>query len=270
MWSRCGRPVHIVDRNPLQLERASAQIQKLRQTWPLGSLPGDRTNTAWGAFAVSSPDGLADSLGQSWLAIECVPEVRPLKRSILQELDVLAPADVIVASNSSSFTISELLQGFQLQSPDRFASIHSYWPPETTPVEIMGAESTRPEILQTLMTQAAAHGFQPFLVRRSSTGYIYNRIWAAIKRETLQVLDEGVATAAEIDGLFKAVLQTPKGPCAQMDTVGLDVVLNIEEHYAEERPELPKAPRTYLEKMIAGGKLGVKSGEGFFKYEETK
>ncbi|CAK7213497.1 hypothetical protein SBRCBS47491_001820 [Sporothrix bragantina] len=267
MWSRCGRPVHLVDKNLVQLERASAEITKLRQTWPLASLPGDRSNTEWAKLTVTSPDGLGDALRQSWLAIECVPEMRPLKQSILQELDKLAPADVIVASNSSSFTISELLQGLELQFPDRFASIHSYWPPETTPVEIMGAETTRPEILQTLMTESAAHGFQPFLVRRSSTGYIYNRIWAAIKRETLQVLDEGVATPAEIDGLFKAVLQTPKGPCAQMDTVGLDVVLNIEEHYAEERPELPQGPRTYLEKMIAEGKLGVKSGEGFFKYD---
>lgn len=135
-------------------------------------------------------------------------------------------------------------------------------------VEIMGAESTRPEIIDRLMQESAAHGFQPFHVRRSSTGYIYNRIWAAIKRETLLALDEQVATPAEIDALFKAVLKTPKGPCEQMDTVGLDVVLAIEEHYAEERPELPTAPRDLLKNMITEGKLGVKSGEGFFPHEK--
>ncbi|CAK7236112.1 hypothetical protein SEUCBS140593_009508 [Sporothrix eucalyptigena] len=267
MWSRCGRPVHLVDKNPAQLERASREIQKLRQAWPLASLPGDRSNTEWGIATMTSLDDLEGAMKKSWLAIECVPETRTLKRTVLQELDTLAPADVIVASNSSSFTISELLQGLKLKAPDRFASIHSYWPPETTPVEIMGAESTRPEIIEQLMIESKVHGFQPFHVRQTSTGYIYNRIWAAIKRETLQVLDEGVATPEEIDSLFKAVLQTPKGPCAQMDTVGLDVVLAIEEHYAEERKDLPEAPRTYLQKMIADGKLGVKSGEGFFKYE---
>ncbi|OAA59735.1 3-hydroxyacyl-CoA dehydrogenase [Niveomyces insectorum RCEF 264] len=111
------------------------------------------------------------------------------------------------------------------------------------------------------MKEAAAHGFQPFHVRRSSTG-----IWAAIKRETLLALHDGVATPEEIDSIFKAVLKTPKGPCEQMDTVGLDVVLDIEEHYAEERPDLPEEPRNLLRKMTAEGRLGVKSGCGFFKY----
>lgn len=132
----------------------------------------------------------------------------------------------------------------------------------------MGAETTRPEIITRLMKESAAHGFQPFHVRQTSTGYIYNRIWAAIKRETLLALDEKVATPEEIDALFKAVLKTPKGPCEQMDTVGLDVVLAIEEHYAEERPELPTGPRDFLKGMIADGKLGVKSGTGFFEYEK--
>ncbi len=75
-----------------------------------------------------------------------------------------------------------------------------------------------------------------------------------------------MATPEEIDAIFKAVLKTPKGPCEQMDTVGLDVVLDIEQHYAEERTGLPEEPRQLLKRMIADGKLGVKSGQGFFKY----
>lgn len=136
-------------------------------------------------------------------------------------------------------------------------------------VEILGAQKTPPTVLQMLMTEAARHGFQPFLVRRPSTGYIYNRIWAAIKRETLQVLDEGVATPVEIDALFRAVLQTPDGPCVLMDKVGLDVVLAIEEHYAAERPGLDEAPRRLLQTMLREGKLGVKAGEGFFPYSDA-
>lgn len=83
-------------------------------------------------------------------------------------------------------------------------------------------------------------------------------------------LEEGVATPEEIDGIFKSVLKTPKGPCEQMDVVGLDTVLNIENHYAEARPGLPEEPRKYLEKMIAEGKLGVKNGSGFFDYGDAK
>ena len=96
------------------------------------------------------------------------------------------------------------------------------------------------------------------------------RIWAAIKRETLLTLAEGVATPQEIDGIFKEVLKTAKGPCEQMDVVGLDVVLDIEQHYADLRPGVPEEPREFLRKMIEKGKLGVKSGSGFYDYEKSK
>lgn len=81
---------------------------------------------------------------------------------------------------------------------------------------------------------------------------------------------EGVASPEEIDAIFKDVLKTPKGPCEQMDVVGLDVVLDIEEHYAESRQRLPLEPREYLRKMIDQGLLGVKSGRGFYDYTESK
>lgn len=125
-WSRCGRPVHLVDKNPEQLDRAANEIQRLRKAWPLASLPGDRGgNTNWGTATFTPPEKLEAAVQQSWLAIECVPESRPLKKAVIQQLDGLAPPDVIVASNSSSYTITEILEGLSPQAPDRFASIHS-------------------------------------------------------------------------------------------------------------------------------------------------
>jgi 3-hydroxyacyl-CoA dehydrogenase len=97
-----------------------------------------------------------------------------------------------------------------------------------------------------------------------------SRIWAAIKREALLTLSEGVATPSEIDAIFKDVLKTPKGPCEQMDVVGLDVVLDIENHYAESRTGIPTEPRDYLREMIRDGKLGVKNGSGFYAYKQGK
>lgn len=75
-----------------------------------------------------------------------------------------------------------------------------------------------------------------------------------------------MCTPREIDAIFKDVLKTPKGPCEQMDVVGLDVVLDIENHYADSRAGIPAEPRAYLQNMIQNGRLGVKNGEGFYNY----
>lgn len=115
--------MHVIDKDAAQLERASVQIQKLRQVWPISSLPGD--GSTWGTTSFAQPDRLGSALRASWLAVECVPEKRSLKRTVLQELDDLAADDVIVASNSSSYAITDLLKDLPLRAPARFASIHS-------------------------------------------------------------------------------------------------------------------------------------------------
>ena len=89
-------------------------------------------------------------------------------------------------------------------------------------------------------------------------------VWAAIKREAIQVLAEGIATPDDVDALFREVLSTEASPFRLMDQVGLDVVLDIENHYAAERPGLPVEVRDLLKKYVAQGKLGVKTGSGFY------
>jgi 3-hydroxyacyl-CoA dehydrogenase len=136
-------------------------------------------------------------------------------------------------------------------------------------IEILASPQTEISIVPLLMEQCSLHGFKPFQVKQESNGYIYNRIWAAIKREALLVASEGVASPAEIDGIYKEVLKTPKGPFEQMDIVGLDVVFDIEKSYAEKRKGLPEEPRKLLSDMVSRGMLGVKSGEGFYKYKNA-
>lgn len=148
----------------------------------------------------------------------------------------------------------------------------------------MGHESTDPKHIDLMMSRCAAHGFDPFHVRSPSMGYLYNRyvpslhaqytittnlssrIWAAIKREALLAAAEGAGTPEEIDAIFKGVLKTPKGPFEQMDVVGLDVVHDIEQHYADARGDVPSEPREYLRRYLDKGHLGVKSGKGFYDY----
>ncbi|KAK5082342.1 hypothetical protein LTR05_007488 [Lithohypha guttulata] len=261
MWSSCGCDVHLIDSQEKQLKDSLGYIEQLRSLHepPAKSSGRIRTHTS---------DALKDALNDSWLVVECIPEKLPLKRDIIRQLDQVAPADTIIASNSSSYTIGEIIAGLDLTDSSRVLSTHSYWPPETSAIEIMGHKDTDPEHISTLMKQCADHGFKPFHVKRESTGYIYNRIWAAIKREALLTAAEEVATPEEIDKIFKEVLKTPKGPFEQMDVVGLDVVLDIEEHYAENRGNIPEKPREYLRKLIGEGKLGYKNGKGFYEYDK--
>ena len=108
------------------------------------------------------------------------------------------------------------------------------------------------------------YGLVPFRVRRESIGFVFNRIWAAIKREALMVLQEGVATPEDVDRIWQEVFGSPAGPFRMMDQVGLDVVRDIEEHYAQIRDGIPEGPRTLLGEYIARGHLGVKTGRGFY------
>ncbi|KAL2793715.1 6-phosphogluconate dehydrogenase [Aspergillus keveii] len=250
MWSSQGGLVYLVDLNERQLEDGLRYVQQLRTE---AKHPG-----TWGDVRLATPDSLESILQDSWLVVE---------QKVLTQLDKLAPERTIIASNSSSYGIGEIIDGLALKSRQRLLSAHCYWPPETSAIEIMGHDDTDPALLSLLSDECEKHGFSPFRVRQSSIGYIYNRIWAAIKRETLLALSEGICDPQEIDAIFKDVLKTPKGPCEQMDIVGLDVVLDIEKHYAEARSGLPSEPREYLQKMIKEGSLGVKSGRGFYDYD---
>jgi 3-hydroxybutyryl-CoA dehydrogenase len=135
-----------------------------------------------------------------------------------------------------------------------------------TAVEVMSCGKTAPEVIETLMQVLPRFGLDPYHVKVESTGFIFNRIWAAIKRESLAVVSEGVSTPADIDAIYRNVFGTTFGPFQLMDQVGLDVVLDIEENYATERPGIPQGPRRVLRDYIAQGRLGKKSGRGFYDY----
>ena len=133
----------------------------------------------------------------------------------------------------------------------------------------MSDGQTDRSLLDTLLTVLPEFGVHAFEVRRESTGFIFNRIWAAIKREALTVVAEGVARPEDVDGMFKVNWRVLAAPFRLMDQVGLDVALDIENHYAEEFPHLPKNARDLLQDYVDAGKLGIKTGEGFYTYPKA-
>ncbi|WP_461665847.1 3-hydroxyacyl-CoA dehydrogenase family protein [Gordonia sputi] len=208
---------------------------------------------------------LADAVAGAWLIVEAVPERLDIKIPLWGEIDAAADDDAIFATNSSSYASSTMIEN--VQNPERMCNMHFYMPPTSNAVDLMSDGETARDVLDSLLTLLPEFGIHPFEAHRESTGFIFNRIWAAIKRESLEVVAEGVSTPHDIDEMFKINWHMPTGPFAMMDSVGLDVVLDIENHYAAENPNLPTGPRELLERYVDDGKLGRKTGEGFYTYK---
>jgi 3-hydroxybutyryl-CoA dehydrogenase len=207
-------------------------------------------------------DSIEAAVANVSLVIEAVPEQLELKREIFRTLDRLAPADAMLGSNSSSYPTSQMIDA--VTRPERVLNTHFYMPPLQNAVELMSCGSTRPELIEALMEILPRFGLEPFHVQRESVGFIFNRIWAAIKRESLAVVADGVATPRDVDHIFQSVLRSAEAPFRLMDKVGLDVVLDIEEHYAATKGHLPEAPRILLRRYVQEGRLGQKTGRGFY------
>jgi 3-hydroxybutyryl-CoA dehydrogenase len=211
---------------------------------------------------VSVDADLDDAVHNAWLVIEAVPERLELKRQVFGQLDELSPADAILASNSSSYASRMFLD--KVRHPERVLNIHFYMPPKQNAIDVMSCGKTDRDVIDFVLTTLPRFGLYPFEARRESTGFIFNRIWAAVKRESLEVVAEGVSTPQEVDRMFEISTGSSAGPFRMMDQVGLDVVLDIEEHYCAEHPEYPEGPRRLLRGYVERGRLGVKSGAGFY------
>ena len=213
-------------------------------------------------------DGLERVIRSVWMVVEALPEKLPLKIETIGNLDSITDAETIIASNSSSYSTRLMLQN--VKRPQRVVNTHYYMPPDRNGVEIMSCGQTDSAVIEKLMLETKRHGFVPFHVKKESLGFIFNRLWAAIKRESLAIVADGVGDPVAVDTLFQSWFRSELAPFMSMDDVGLDTVLNIEEHYAEElEPPVPEGPRKLLRQMIEKGKLGRKSGDGFYEYDTS-
>ena len=218
-----------------------------------------------GGGDISVSEDLGEAVRGAWMVIESVPEDLDLKRQVIGELDRMADADAILASNSSSLPTSQMLP--HVEHRWRVLNTHYQQPPELNAVELMSCGETDEGVIRGLIGALPGFGLVPFWVRRESDGFILNRIWGSIKRECLMVVEEGVATPDDVDAMWGIFAGAGIPPFKLMDRVGLDVVLAIEEHYASVRPALPEGPRELLREYLDRGWVGVKSGHGFYRYE---
>ena len=251
MFAAHGAAVAIYDLNQEQRRAAADYVSQ--------NLAG-LAEVAPGRVSVSADVG--DAVHNAWLVIEAIPERLELKRQVFGQLDELSARDAILASNSSSYASRLFLDN--VRHPERVLNIHFYMPPKQNAVDVMSCGKTHRDVIDFVLATLPQFGLHPFEARRESTGFIFNRVWAAVKRESLEVVAEGVSTPQEVDRMFEINTGSAAGPFRLMDQVGLDVVLDIEEHYCAEHPEYPEGPRRLLRGYVDRGRLGVKSGAGFY------
>jgi 3-hydroxyacyl-CoA dehydrogenase len=252
MWIAAGYKVILCEKDTFNPSEAVAYINenKDEQAKKHSTIPADLKVTP----------SMKEAVGNAWMVIEAVPEKLDLKIDILAQIDKLAPPDCIIASNSSSLRTSQMIA--KTEKNYRICNGHYYMPPEQLYFEVMSCGETDPDIFPFLMEKAASAGFKPVHAKVESTGLVFNRIWAAIKREVLLVLAEGVSDGHTIDEMFRGWFNATKGPCEMMDAVGLDTVYNIETVYTEARG-LDTTARDWLKKnYVDQGILGAKTGKG--------
>jgi 3-hydroxybutyryl-CoA dehydrogenase len=205
---------------------------------------------------------LQSAVKDAWYIVESVPEIPSLKIDILGQLDEIAEPDAIIGTNSSSYESSELIG--KVKHPERVLNTHYGQPPEFPQLELMTDGHTDERIFDLLTDELPKYGFVAAAARKECVGFITNRVWAAIKRESLAVVAEGVCSPADFDRLWLAAGLGSVGVFRLIDKVGLDVALDIEENYLKKFPYLPAKSRDLLKSYVDQGKLGVKSGEGFY------
>ncbi|MBT3419579.1 MAG: 3-hydroxybutyryl-CoA dehydrogenase [Euryarchaeota archaeon] len=198
------------------------------------------------------------------LAIEAVPEILDLKLSIFSELDQICKPECILASNTSSISISEIAAA--TSRPEKVIGMHFMNPvPIMKLVEIINGKQTSDETNSAVIAAADKMG-KTALSCNDSPGFVSNRILCPMLNEAILTLQEGVAKPEAIDGIMKLGMNHPIGPLALSDLIGLDTVLHIMNVLHEGLGDDKYAPAPLLLEMVEQGKLGRKSGEGFYNY----
>ncbi|MFJ6418666.1 3-hydroxyacyl-CoA dehydrogenase family protein [Paeniglutamicibacter sp. NPDC091659] len=228
-----------------------------------GKLEQEAANSALGALAYSTD--LDASAANADFVIEAATERLDIKTQIFERLGKLAPAHAILATNSSTLGSSKVAEA--TGRADRVCNMHFFNPALVMKcVEVVRHETTSDATVETTMELARRLGKEPVLINREIPGFVANRLMGAVRREALFLADSGIASIEDIDTTARTALGHPMGPFALMDLVGLDVVNFIDQAtYAETGADVD-APNARIAALVAEGKLGRKSGSGFYDY----
>jgi 3-hydroxybutyryl-CoA dehydrogenase len=263
-----GISVALFDENLSQLERALVSNRgHLQRRVDKGTLTPLEFDTA--LARVEPVADLERATAGVSLVIEAIVEDLAAKQELIRRLDELTGPDVVLATNSSSMTVSQIVS--ELPGRDRMLAMHFFNPVLVMQlVEIAPAPFTRPEAVKRAVAFVEQIDRTSVVLEREIEGLLANRIVAAIRREAFWLVEEGYATPEAIDTAVELGLRHPMGPFRLADFNGLDVVLAIQKGRFERSGDERDRPPKRLERLVAEGKLGRKSGAGFYEYDSNE
>lgn len=210
---------------------------------------------------------LTGAVASADVVVEAVPEVLALKQEVLAEVVAAAPDHALIGTNTSQLSITSIGSGLG-QAAERLVGMHFFNPPVLMKLcELVRGLATGDEALERARAFAEGLGKTVVVCRKDSPGFITSRAYAILRMECLRMLEEGVATAEDIDTAMKLGFNFPMGPLELGDFNGLDTYLHAVESLAEAHGDRFR-PTVGLRNMVAAGHLGRKSGRGFYRYDE--
>lgn len=261
VFAQKGHSVILVDRSPDALERALATIDKNLSRLVSKERISESNKSETLSRLTTSTD-MTSAVSAADLVVEAATENVELKLQIFKDLDAAAPANCILATNTSSISITKIAAA--TSRPDKVIGMHFMNPvPIMKLVEIIRGYATSDDTCQTTMAISSALGKAPVEVN-DYPGFVANRILMPMINEAIITLNEGVAGVTEIDTVMKLGMAHPMGPLQLADFIGLDVCLKIMEVLQDGLGSSKYAPCPLLVNMVMAGKLGSKSGEGFY------
>ena len=265
--SSAGYAVRLYDANDAALgaavDRITASYEKAIQRGKSSSAERDA-----GLARLSSPRSLPDAVRGADLVIEAVPERLEIKQALFREVEAVVDATALLASNTSSLSIGAIAEG--LNHPARVIGMHFFNPvPVMKLVELIRSPVTSPAVMDRARAFVESIG-KTAIVVGDTPGFATSRLGVVLGLEAMRMLEQGVASAEDIDRAMELGYNHPMGPLRLTDLVGLDVRLAIAEHLHRELAADTYAPPALLRRMVAEGKLGKKTGEGFYRWESDK
>lgn len=261
VMARAGHDVTVTDPAP---EARAALHGRIRESLALMGLEEEADATL---AKVSLAEDMAAAVGSADVVFEAAPEKMALKQAIFAEVEAYAPRSCILASNTSVMPITEIMSG--LKHRERALGTHWWNPPHLIPlVEVIRTEWTDASAATSMVDLLTAAGKTPVRVEKDVPGFIGNRLQHALWREAISLVERGICDAESVDTVIKSCFGrrlAVLGPLENADLVGTDLTLDIHNTVLADLEDR-KGPSPYLEQLVAEGKLGMKTGEGFRKW----